>query len=765
MADESERISIDVELNADAIRTQMEDLSVRIMALKDRQKNLNAEIKKAWDKKDIEAVKKYQSELVQVTDELAWATKNSKNMSAELKVLAADSRDYADTLQGQREKLADMQKAFANFTKAQRESAEGQAFLESIQEQDKAVKQLEADMGLAQRNVGNYPKQITAIVPGLNQITGKLDGVTSAIQNLGTVTPNALKGMANGFKAATVQALKFIATPIGAIIAAIVVAVKACAAIFNKLKDAFAKNDEAGTKLAKLMASFKPITELISAAFSKLADVIGWVAEKMADLIAFFSDSAKEAQNLVVATDNLEEAERQYVVNSAKRSRDIAKLRAEAKDSSDVSERMAKLSEAIDLEKQNLEEEKQIKEERLRILEETARRESDTSDETMNKIAQARADLYKAEENYFNGVKALQKEYSAAEAENTKAVEDEAKKRKEARAKAHEEAKKKWVAEQEAEERYQELLRTTEEELDKLAKKHEEEKQKAAQWWAEYNQMLADQEADFVDKQEQTLRKWGLIKENEYLNELQALSADYANKLLNEEEFQQAKANIRAKYDKKAQEAIEAETDRQKKAFNSIAKSGANTFNSLAQLVEAFGDDSAEASRAQKGFALAAIIANEAEAIASGVAATSEAIKGATKAGAATGIAAPLTTPAFIAEMVGIVSTQLATAIGGIVSAKSILAGGKFEKGGIVGGTSYTGDHVGIMANSREMVLTQSQQARLFQLANAPMSSTYEASISAMRVAMASMPAPVLTYQEFKDFEQKTTTIQEIAKV
>jgi len=42
----------------------------------------------------------------------------------------------------------------------------------------------------------------------------------------------------------------------------------------------------------------------------------------------------------------------------------------------------------------------------------------------------------------------------------------------------------------------------------------------------------------------------------------------------------------------------------------------------------------------------------------------------------------------------------------------------KFEQGGIVGGTSYSGDNVLAAVNSGEMVLNRSQQARLFDMAN-----------------------------------------------
>ena len=47
-----------------------------------------------------------------------------------------------------------------------------------------------------------------------------------------------------------------------------------------------------------------------------------------------------------------------------------------------------------------------------------------------------------------------------------------------------------------------------------------------------------------------------------------------------------------------------------------------------------------------------------------------------------------------------------------------IIAAQTFSKGGIVGGNSLTGDNVPVKVNSREMILTQQQQANLFALAN-----------------------------------------------
>jgi hypothetical protein len=81
------------------------------------------------------------------------------------------------------------------------------------------------------------------------------------------------------------------------------------------------------------------------------------------------------------------------------------------------------------------------------------------------------------------------------------------------------------------------------------------------------------------------------------------------------------------------------------------------------------------------------------------------AIGGAVQSGAATGPAAIFTTPAFIA-----------TAVGGVLAAFAAIP--KFAEGGIVGGSSFTGDRVHAYVNSGEMILNSGQQNRLFGMLN-----------------------------------------------
>lgn len=65
---------------------------------------------------------------------------------------------------------------------------------------------------------------------------------------------------------------------------------------------------------------------------------------------------------------------------------------------------------------------------------------------------------------------------------------------------------------------------------------------------------------------------------------------------------------------------------------------------------------------------------------------------------------------AIVGNSIGGVWGKGLSAIGGII--------GSFEGGGIVGGTSYTGDHLTAKVNSKEMWLSTSQQSRLLSMIN-----------------------------------------------
>lgn len=379
-------------------------------------------------------------------------TSTLKSLDGQLQAATEQNQLYGDSIDEQRARLSALTSQYTAFSKAQRESAQGQELRKEIKALSEDIKEAEGSFGDFRRNVGNYPKSVTAAIPGFDMLNKVLANTGTNIQTLAT-------GGAAGFKSLGKSALAFgklFITPpliiIAAVLGAIVFAVQ-------KTREAFQKNNEAATRLQAAFAVFQPVLRILGELFSALATGISYVAEWVSKLIVGFTkllpfqgvfkkifgtdlaDAARDAQNLVVAIDQLRETERNYTEESAKRNLEIARLQDQAIDKINLTneQRIEALNKAIELQRQNLEDEKNIAAERLRILEQTAAQEVDTSNDTLDKISSARAALYNAERNYFTGIRRLRSQAISAEKEITTEAENELKARK----KLYEEAEKK----------------------------------------------------------------------------------------------------------------------------------------------------------------------------------------------------------------------------------------------------------------------------------------------------------------------------------
>ena len=732
-----EQVIIAVDLQAEGIEGKLDAIVGQIASLKNEQRELNALYKAGAIDEEL-----YIKKSKDLSLQLGVLQRQQTNLTAAVQTSRKTNADYSDSLDGMRAKLNDMQKAYATLTKAQRESAEGKEFLRAIAEQDKAVKGLEQSIGDARRSVGDYEGAIKRSVPILGNLSNKADEAKGLFEALGKGGSAALTAIALGLKGALVAALKFLATPIGAVIAAVGVAALGLAKAFGKLSEAFKKNDEAGTAWAKLMSSFQPIGDSISRMFDKMASAIGRVADRFADWIGKQNDAAKAAQDLVVAVDNLEQAERDYTVNSAERNKQIAELRAKATQTEKYSaeERISALNEAMELEKQNLADQKTIAAERLRILEETAKKESDTSDETANKIAQARAALYQAEEQYYSGTRRLLAQLNSAEKEvaaereaRQKAALDEAFRIYDEETKRAKLLNDSLQSLANVEEERALIQLETERELARLRKEAE-------------SYVEEEEEVDVPSVEDIVRERFGIDEE----------AITYYNELL-----ESGMDGLQA-FDK-MQEYV---AKRGAENFATMAGSLSKSFNDIAGLLNEYGENSENAAKASKAFALAGIIAGQAQSIANTALSVSEAVAGATAAAAATGPAAPFTLGVYIAAMVGAVLSQLVSTASAFLEAKNLLSSdaGAFSNGGVVSGTSYTGDKLTARVNSNEVILNPKQASNvLYQMANSPTGFGFD--YEAMAAAMSAQPAPVVVYKELRDFESKVVTYNEIASV
>ena len=823
----AEQIILDIQLDKGSVNADLRATLESLKQLKNEQKELTKAIKEG---NDVDG--EMSARLLDLKSQIKYTEAQAKGLAATQRVLTADGKKYEDTLNGQRQKLADMQSAYDAMDKEMRESEGGKAFLQQIKEQHDAVLGLEGATGRMQRNVGNYGDSIKGVIPSVDKFDAALNKMGTSMNDLQQGVGTASKSIVSHF--ATIG--KALITPPLGIIVAILTGIML---IFGKLASAIKKNDDAMTNLQVAFSAFKPIAtaigkifEGIGVALSKVAVGIANVVTKISSaLIPGFEEASKKVTEYILAVDALEETQRQYTVQNAKDAQEIAKYRAIAAESTDLETRKKALESAITLEEEIARRNVEIATKTLELRKEQARQEVDTTDETKNEIARLEAEKIQAETDYYNKkremaaqIRELNNKINAENAKNHQ----EYIKRLEAQRKAEEEAEKarqealkaslenEKAIRQQTEDFKASLIKDAGErelvemqlagtrEIEELKKRLETEKNLTEEGRAILNQLIIDKQTELdtqlkekadtlaeerinaemqrIAEQEQTkleLRK-AIAEENSaemlelQLQELELQQqAELENTLLNEEE----KYLIVEKYEKLKQ-ALVAETAKKNEeqatqmkmqlsaSLQMMAKNASSAFGQMSELLEGYGEENEKASKAAKAFALMQLATDQAISISQTARAMVEAVQGATQAAASTGPLAPVMLAVYIAEMVGLVLGAVAGQVASIKQAKGILSGdNKFESGGIVGGTSFSGDKVVAHVNSGEMILNREQQTRLFDMANYGGGFDYSGLTQALTQAVASLPSPTLQYQEFKDFQSSVQRVTKIAEL
>lgn len=817
---ERETVIIDVQFEGEETAKKLKDVQQAMRFLQ----NENAALKQQM--KDLDRTTEAGAEaFAKLSTQYAINTQQIKSLQVSEKVLQQAEMDLGvqatitgDSFKEQARQLAVMKNAYSQMSKAERESASGQEFLKKLQALDAQVKANDASMGNFQRNVGNYPKVFDLTNTSIGKLVAGLQGMGGQAQTVGQFFSGAFTQMTTGLKT---FGKAFLTPPV----AVITVVVGGIILLFEKLKEAFKKNDDAMTSLQRAMAAFQPIIDVVNKALNAMIDRIVKVIDGLGKMVAFLADwitgsegAADAAMNLVDSMDTLQDKEREYTENSAKRSAEISELRAKAveKDKYTVKERQDMLQQAIDLEKQNLADEKEIAAERVRILEAVAEQENDTTDETKDKIAEAKAAMYRAEQAYNDGTRRLQAELSNLRTQEAKEVEENAKAAVEAKQRqAEKEAEIARMAEDYAlsqikdegariiaqrqiqgEREIADLQKRlqTETDLSVQAKQQLADliKRKQADLKKEINDMViaeaeAKEQAEYdaeraraehILQLRRDLAKEGskerleLDKElltNQMNAELEALNLSEEEKLLIRQTYLEKAKELDAQY----AESLQATMDNAKKAYEqnlqTTAQSASKAFGAMSSLLAEFGEENEEAMKASKAFAFMQILADEAMSISNTAQAITAAVAGATSAAATTGPAAPFVLGGYIAAMVGAVIGAVASVASTIAQAKQILSGAdtkKFATGGVVEGDPTKIDSVPAMLTAGEVVLNADQQARLlYSLAQGNVAAGVDNAATlraAMSEALQEMPAPVMVYREFEEFKARTTQYNEL---
>lgn len=714
MADE---IIIDVQVNTDEVQQKLSAAIKELGELKDKQKELTKSIKEGKDANGEQAKSFAENEAKIKSDQAAI-----KSLTAALQVssrVTADNAGEIDTqnmtLDEQRQLLGQLQKAYGGLTPEQKKNTEtGKLLSEQIDALNESVKAQEAEIGDHRRNVGNYT-----------------DSIVEAFDKMG----GGLRGFLGNLKA-------FFANPWAALVGAIVIAFRALVDAFKgsedrmrELQTAFAPFEGViNTGKQALDAFAKVIGGVVVEALGKMAEGMNWLLEQIDAFGEFIGKdwdfskrvqaNAEAAKQIAAQDQALIDKKRAFQVEEAQLNNQISELRAKAaeKDKYTTDQRIAFMERARDLELKLANKRKSIAEDELALAEKRAA-QSENDAAANNELAAAQANVTNQTTAYNNKVREL----NGTIAELTKQTEEY---------KASLSAGDLVLTDAEV----QEIVASYMNMGAKVAATMEELQD-------EYGVNLLKRDDEEEDVPDPTVAAASMGWTEEALDYYKDLLSQGVEAHTAFTQAQQKNNEILAAQEKAMQEE-------RAKAMKNAVSVYANTFGQISNMLAQYGKENEAASKASKAFSLMQVV------LANGVS-IAEGAKG-MAAGMASAAATPF--PANIPAMISVVA-QIGAIIGTVAStiaqAKQIVGGanaGGFEGGGVVGGTSYTGDKLTANVNSTEVILNREQQANtLFNMAQARYAIEqfdFERMQACIEAALMNMPNPVLVYSEFEDFTQ-----------
>lgn len=241
-----------------------------------------------------DAIKELQTDLLNLEQGTEEYKKTSEDLIAVKKRLSDAMKGEDSTVKDLDGSYNALQKELSELTKQNKSLADAfgensdvfKKNAERISEINERLKEADAQMGYFNRNVGDYKNAFLSafkemgngpvgLVTGLSQAGKEVEGMTTRFGSL----KGALMAGVQGFKQLTVASLRFIATPIGAAIAAI-------AAAFLLLKKGISSTEENQNKFNKIMSRFKPVMDLVQRAIESFTDAVLKVLDPITKLIA-----------------------------------------------------------------------------------------------------------------------------------------------------------------------------------------------------------------------------------------------------------------------------------------------------------------------------------------------------------------------------------------------------------------------------------------------------------------------------------------------
>lgn len=189
-----ETIAFDIEIDADGAKKSLNTLNTEL-------KNLNKEA--ANIKNGTAEWTKQQEKINAVKEAIKRVKKENADYQKQLSQKNAAEGSYTQ-LSG---KLNDLKAQYRELSKADREGAIGKGLIASVKELDKELKNLDGEMGVFTRNVGDYENGLLKAL-GKSRLGSKIEGISQQLGGFGAIFSQVAVGFAvfQGFA----QAGKFV---------------------------------------------------------------------------------------------------------------------------------------------------------------------------------------------------------------------------------------------------------------------------------------------------------------------------------------------------------------------------------------------------------------------------------------------------------------------------------------------------------------------------------------------------------------------------
>lgn len=377
----AERINIaTLELDVNALLRSTTEVKAAIDGIKERQKQLTKEGKTSsvefvQNAADLKVLSQAYNANTKAIADSTQATADQANRT-ELLNLALSQEVVSIKEAREQNALLNRLRNEANAT-----TAEGQAEITALNakldENNEFIK-ANADAYLQQKiNIGNYTESIQTALANINPLNGGMAGFIQRSQEAGGVG-NLLKttfvSLSQGIGAATKASLAFIATPIGAVITALVIAVTLIYQAFKQFQPIVDKVEQAMAGLSAVFSVVKNFVVGLVTGTKSLGDAFGSLAGDM-------QDAYVAAVKLKEAQQDLEDAMEAQELASAKARVEINRLNIQAKDRTKTEEeRLALLKKAEELERADFEARRKNADEKLRIAKEDLKINGELSD-------------------------------------------------------------------------------------------------------------------------------------------------------------------------------------------------------------------------------------------------------------------------------------------------------------------------------------------------------------------------------------------------